>query len=209
MTGGLTRRRFLGGAGAAVAAVAATGAAACGGGRGAGSFTPTTVEAGPHLTGDVAVANLHARLENLALATYDSLLQTASAGTLGVVPAVVGSVVTTARAQHTEHLAVWNRVMRAAGQPEVTAPDAGLKPTIDGMLAQVTDVEGAARMALLIEEILADTYLKSIPTLADPESVRVAALILATDQQHQAILRLALGEYPVPEPLQIPDKAAS
>jgi hypothetical protein len=60
-----------------------------------------------------------------------------------------------------------------------------------------------------VEEILADTYLKAIPTLVDRESVRAAALILATDQQHQAVLRYALGENPMPEPIQIPDKAAS
>ncbi len=203
MTAGLTRRHFLG------AAAATAVGAACGGGGDGEAPAPTTVDRRPPLTGDVAVADLLARLENLAIGTYSALLDTASAGALGVVPAVVGSVVTIARTQHTEHLAVWNRVMRADGKPEVTTADAGLKPTIDGMLAQVVDVAGAARLALLLEEILADTYLKSIPTLVDTESVRAAALILVTDQQHQVILRLALGEYPVPEPLQVPDKAAS
>ena len=157
----------------------------------------------------MAVADLHARLENLAIDTYDALLVTASAGKVGAVPAVVGAIVTTARTQHVEHLAVWNEVLRAAGKPEVTTPDAGLKPTVDSMLAQVTDVEGAARLALLLEEILADTYLKSIPTLLDKASVQAAAQILATDQQHQVLLRLVLGEAPLPEPLQVPDKAAS
>ncbi len=206
MTGGLTRRRFLGVA--AAAGVAAT-ATACGGGGGDDTSSTTALDTVPILSGDVAVAHLHARLENLAIGTYDALLATASAGALGVVPAVVGSVVALARTQHAEHLAVWNRVMRAAGQPEVTEADAGLKPTIDGILAQVKDVAAAARLALLVEEILADTYLKSIPTLVDRGSVQAAALILVTDQQHQTILRLALGEYPVPEPLQVPDKAAS
>jgi len=207
---GLTRRRFLGAAAAAAAAATAASTSACGGGGGRGDdASQTTVVTVPPLTGDAAVADLHARLENLAIDTYDALLDTATAGTLGVVPAVVGSVVTTARAQHAEHLAVWNRVLRTAGKPEVDTADAGLTPTLDGLLAQVKDVDGAARLALLVEEILADTYLKSIPTLLDPESVRAAALILVNDQQHQAILRFALGDYPVPEPLQIPDKAAS
>lgn len=202
-----SRRRFLG---ATVAAAAAVGAGtACGGGGDDDDASDTTVETLPPLTGDVAVAELLARLENLALDIYTELLSTASAGKLGAVPAVVGSVVTTARAQHTEHLAVWNEVMRAAGKPEINTPDAGLKPALDSRLNQVKDVAGAAQLALLVEEILADTYLKSIPTLVDKESVRTAALILATDQQHQALLRLVLGELPAPEPLQIPDKAAS
>jgi hypothetical protein len=204
---GFTRRRFLGAAAAATAVVGV--ATACGGGGGGGEPSETTLETLPPLVGDVAVADLHARLENLALDTYEALLTTVSAGKLGPVPPLMGAVVTTAKGHHTEHLAVWNGVIRAAGKPEVNTPDAGLKPTLDSMLSQVKDVAGAARLALLVEEILADTYLKSIPTLLDKESVRSAALILNTDQQHQVILRLLLGEDPVPEPLQIPDKAAS
>jgi hypothetical protein len=167
------------------------------------------VETALRLAGDAAVADLAARLEHLAIDTYDTLLTTASAGKLGEVPPFVGAIVTVARAQHIEHLAVWNGVLRGAGKPEVDAPDSGLKPTIDGMLGKATDAPGAARLVLLVEEILADTYLKAIPTLVDPESLRTAALILATDQQHQVALRFALGDFPVPEPLQIPDKAAS
>ena len=203
---GLTRRGFLG----AAAAVAVAGAAgACGGGDGGDDSSNTTIETLPPLTGDVAAADLHARLENLALDIYDDLLATASAGRLGPVPALLGAIVTTAKTQHVEHLGVWNDVMRAAGKPEVNTADAGLKPTLDSMAAQVKDVEGAARLALLLEEILADTYLKSIPTLLDKASVQAAAQILATDQQHQVLLRLVLGETPLPEPLQVPDKAAS
>ncbi len=204
---GLTRRRFLGVTAAAAAAVGA--GAACGGGGGDEESTETTAPTRPPLTGDVAVADLHARLENLAIEIYGALVARAAAGTLGAVPALVGSVVATAKAQHAEHLAVWNEVMRAGGKPAVVTPDEGLKPTLDAMLAQVEDGAGAARLALLVEEILSDTYLKSIPTLVDKESVRSAALILATDQQHQVVLRLALGEFPIPEPLQVPDKAAS
>jgi len=207
---GISRRRFLG-VGAAGAAVVSTGAVglACGGGGGSDDGSDSTTPTVPLLTGDVAVADLAARLENLAIDTYDDLIDAASGGKTGVVPALVGAVVTLARAQHVEHLAEWNKVIRAAGNPEVNTPDVGLKPTIDSALVQVTDVGGIARLALLVEEILADTYLKSIPVLVDKESVRVAAQILVTDQQHQVLLRYALGENPVPEPLQIPDRAAS
>jgi hypothetical protein len=204
----VSRRRFLA-TGAAAALAAGVGAACGGGADGDGDGTATTVTTAPVLTGDVAVASLIAGLENLAIDAYDALIATASAGELGDVPAVIGAIVASARAHHIEHLAVWNRVLRVVGRPEVEAADAGLQPTLDGMLAEVSDVGGAARLALLVEEILADTYLKAVPTLVDRESVRAAALILATDQQHQTVLRYALGENPVPEPIQIPDKAAS
>ncbi len=205
--GGLTRRRFLGAGAGAVALAAAAGA--CGGGDGGDGGPGTTVATVPRLTGDAAVAGLVAGLEHLAVGTYDELLTSATADRLGVVAPLVSAAITVAKAQHSEHLAVWNAVLRGAGKPEVNAPDAGLKPTLDGMLAKVTDGAGAARLALLVEEILSDTYLKAIPTLLDKESVRAAAMILATDQQHQVVLRFALGDFPVPEPLQVPDKAAS
>ncbi|HVF12959.1 MAG TPA: ferritin-like domain-containing protein [Acidimicrobiales bacterium] len=204
---GLTRRRFLGAGALAVAAAAA--GAACDGGGGGEAATDTSAASRPALTGDVAVAHLVAGLENLAIDTYDALGANVAAGALGALPAVVGAVIATARAQHIEHLTEWNRVLQGAGQPAVDGPDAGLKPTLDGMLAEVADVGGAVRFALLVEEILADTYLKSIPTLTDKGLVRTTALMLATDQQHQALLRYVLGDNPVPEPTQIPDKAAS
>lgn len=206
----ISRRRFLG-MGAAGTAMVATGSlgVACGGGGGSDDGVEAGTATLPPLTGDVAVADLAARLENLAIDAYDDLIVAASGGKMGVVPALVGAVVTLARAQHVEHLAEWNKVIRAAGKPEVNTADIGLKPSIDSVLVQVEDVEGIARLALLVEEILADTYLKSIPVLIDKESVSIAARILVTDQQHQVLLRYALGENPVPEPLQIPDRAAS
>jgi hypothetical protein len=81
----------------------------------------------------------------------------------------------------------------------VTAPDAGLKPTVDSAFAKVTDFAGAARLALLLEETAAATYLKAIPTIDSPDAAKLAASIQAVDAKHAAVLHFVLGEYPVPD----------
>ena len=77
----------------------------------------------------------------------------------------------TARGHHIEHLAEWNKSLEAGGLPPVTAADAGLKPTLAKMLVEAKDVDGTVGVIAIVEEILADTYLRSILTLEDKDSI--------------------------------------
>ncbi|MGH9189618.1 MAG: ferritin-like domain-containing protein [Acidimicrobiales bacterium] len=206
-----SRRRFLAAAGA-TAGLGLVGAACSGNDRGGpdgttstGGGTATTARA----TGDAAVAEVAAGLEKLAVDTYVSLLTAANSKKLGAVPPAVAELLNTAKAHHDEHLKQWNTVLRNAGRPEVTAPNANLKPTIDNELAAVKDEVGAAKLAYTLEEIASDTYNRAIPNLASREVVKLAAQIQVVDQQHRAILLFALGQYPVPEVFQNTDKAAN
>jgi len=193
----LGRRRFLVGTG--LAAGLALAATACGNDEdeestGAGqSPIPQAQDAG----NDLAVAQLAAGLEKLAVDTYAAALAAATSGKLGTVPPAVAEYVTTAKAHHEVHLSSWNQVLTAAGRPEVTMPNAALKPTVDNMFAQVEDVAGAAKLALTLEDIASQTYNKAIPTLSNDDAVKLAGQIQVVDQQHIAILRYALGSYPV------------
>lgn len=207
----VNRRRLL--VGGAVATMAAA-LAACGTQDTAPA--PANTPAPPETTKkddgsvtDLAVAELAAGLEVLAVQTYTAALDAATAGKLGEVPPAVAEYVTTAKAHHQEHLDAWNTVLTGAGKSEVTTPNAQLKPTVDGEFAKVTDVAGAANLALMLEQIAAQTYLKAIPTLKSKDAIRTAASIQVVDQQHQAILRYALGMYPVPDVFQSTDKAVS
>ena len=206
---GLHRRRFLLGAG-----VVAGGAvlAACGGDDDEGATTATTA-AGSSTTaggddettttaggsGDAAVAMLAASLEVLAVNTYGAALDAATGGALGDVPPAVAEFVTTAQAHHQAHLDTWNGVLEAAGAEAVTDPPADLEATVNEQFGQVTDVVGAARLALMLEETAAATYLAAIPTLESTDAIGAAGSILCVDRQHAAVLRFVLGEYPVPE----------
>ena len=202
----LTRRRFLAASSAVGLAVVA---AACGGDddegatADAGDDTATGTTGG---SGDADVAAFAAGLEVLAVNTYKAAGDAAAAGKLGAVPPAVAEFVKTAMGHHQEHLDAWNTVL---GPAKVTSPDARLKPVVDAEFAKVKDVAGAARLALMLEEIAAHTYLKAIPALQGKDAIKLAGSIQAVDQQHQAILLYALGQYPVPETFQKTDKAAS
>jgi len=116
--------------------------------------------------------------------------------------------VKTAMAHHEEHLAAWNKVLKGAGKPEVSTPDAKLKPTVDAEFAKVKDFGGAATLARTLEEIAAATYLSAIPTLKSKDAIKLAASIQSIDAKHVAILNYVLGVYPVPDVFAKTDKAA-
>ena len=178
--------------------------------------TPTTAGAGATTTPDtmggsvdVKVANLAAGLEVLAVGTYKAALDAATAGKLGAVPPAVAEFVTTAMKQHQMQLDAWNKVITGAGGTAVTAPNATLKPTVDGEFAKVTDITGAAKLALQLEEIAAATYNHAQSVLTDKDAIKLAGSIQIIDAQHAAILHFVLGEYPVQDVFAKVDLAAA
>ncbi|MDP8936733.1 MAG: ferritin-like domain-containing protein [Actinomycetota bacterium] len=193
----VSRRRFLVGTGAAAGLALVAGACTGDGdGDGPGAVqTPTTRR--PRATGDLAVAEVGAALEKLAVDTYAATLTAAAGGRLGDVPGVVTELLTTVRAHHEVHLSSWNTMLRAGGRPDVTEPNASLKPAIDRMFAEVRDAAGAARMGLVLEDITAQTYNRAIPTLRTREAIRLAAQMQVVDQQHISVLRYVVGVFPV------------
>jgi hypothetical protein len=204
------RQVLLGGGAAALALVAA----ACGGddddGGGdeaAGAATASGTPATPDTSGDLVVARRAAGLEVLAAATYGAALEAATSGALGAVPPAVETFMTTAVEHHQAHLRAWNDVLFAGDEEEVTEAPADLQESVDDELADVTDVEGAARLALRLEETAAATYLDAIPQLVDSAAISLAATIQPIDMQHAAVLRFVLGEYPVPETFASTDQA--
>lgn len=225
--GQLSRRKVLIGGGMGALAVLA---AACGDDdepsatgdatttTGADDGSTTTSEADAETTttseaegaaGDLAVAQLAAGLEVLAVGTYGAALDAAGSGALGEVPPAVATFVTTAMAHHQAHLDAWNEVLTGAGEDEVTDPPADLKATVDEAFADVTDVTGAAQLALMLEQIAAATYLSAIPELEDTAAIGLASSIQPIDMQHVAVLLFVLGEYPVPDTFAQTDMAYS
>jgi len=192
-----SRRGFLVGAGAAAAGVVL---AACS--SSSGSSTTTTSGPGSstkaRLTGDLAVAAVAASLENLAVVAYGDVLTAASAGKLGTVPPAVATFVTTVKSQHAQHAEAWNSAITASGHPAITGPDAALVPTVNSAFAKVTDVTGAAKLALMLEDIAAATYQSAVSGVKAVSSIKVAASIQPVELQHAAILNFVLGQYPVP-----------
>jgi hypothetical protein len=195
------RRTFLLGVGGALAgagvlvAVATTPSLA----GAAGAVTPTTSpssnpEAG--LSGTLAIAALAASLENLAVYTYGAAATAAAAGKLGTVPPAVGQFVKTVMSQHTQHAAAWNSLLTSAGKQKVTVTDPALTPSVDQQLGQVTSLTEVARLALMLENVAAQTYQVQAAKLKSKQAISVAATIQPVEMQHAATLYYVLGEYP-------------
>ena len=168
--------------------------------------TPATRKFAP-TPQDVQIAQLAAGLEVLAVGTYTAALDAATAGALGDVPPAVAEFVTTAKAHHEAHRDAWNEVLTSSGAAAVTAPNATLKPTVDSAFAAVTDVAGAAGLALMLEQIAAATYLNAQGVLTDKAAVELAGSIQVVDAQHASVLLFVLGQYPVPDTFATVDAA--
>ena len=214
-TSAFSRRRFLVGSGVAAGLAIVT--AACGNeddtSSDAGTSDTTAADGGTDTTeagagGDLAVAAFAAGLEVLAVGTYKAALDAATAGKLGDVPPAGAEFVKTAMAHHEEHLSSWNTVLKGAGEPEVTTPNAQLKPMIDAEFGKAKGFADAAKLARTLEETAAATYLSAIPNLKSKDAIKLAASIQAIDAKHVAILNYVLGEYPVPDTFAKTDKAA-
>jgi rubrerythrin len=156
----------------------------------------TTSEGGEEASaGDAEIAAFAASLELLASNTYNAVGEAAAAGDLGEVPPAVGEFVRAALVQHLEALDMWNGIVGT----EATETPADLQAVVDEAFGAVTDVTGAAELALMLEQIAAQTYLSVLPVLENPDAVTLAGSIMPVEQQHAAILLFVLGEYPVPE----------
>lgn len=155
------------------------------------------------------MATFAAGLEALAVSAYRQTAAAATAGQLGEVPPAVAEFVTTVMGHHQAALDQWNRALAISGKPQETTPDRILQPTVDAALKDVRDVPGAARLALMLEDIASATYLAAIPKLKAPESIALTASIQPVDMQHAAILHFVLGEYPVPDVFAKTDQAGA
>jgi len=170
------------------------------GNRGASSATPAAVPAPRQVpSGDLDIAALAASLEVLAVDTYQSALDAAGSGALGAVPPAVAEFVTKAKTDHQAALDALNGVLTSSGRPAVSAPPADLAASVNEAFGRVTDAGGAAQLALMLEQVAADTYLDAISKLTAPAAITLAGSIFPIDRQHISVLLFALGMYPVPD----------
>jgi hypothetical protein len=182
----------------------------CGGSKAPGSVTRSaTVSTTSAAGGDLAVARLAAALEVVAVNAYDGVLAAASRQQLGTVPPAIATFVTTVRAQHADHQSAWNSILVGAGRPAQTGPDPRYQAMVARTLASLTDVAGAARLALQLETVAMETYTAGATALTEARNRRVALSIAPVEAQHVAILQFVLGSQPAPDAVIGTDRAAS
>jgi len=110
---------------------------------------------------------------------------------------------------HEEHVQVWQDILGKSGRAAVIEPNRQMAPAVQRQLDVVKDVDGALHLALGLEDVAADTYLRSLTEASSVEAARTAARIGIVEQQHQAFLLLAIGDYPAPDSLMRPEKAVT
>jgi len=199
------RRSFLMGIGG-VAVIGGVAACSSSSSKKKSSGSPTTGtsssgsagSSGGKYTGDLKVVALAAALENLAVTAYAGALKAAGAGTLGKVPAAVGTFAQTAMAQHKDHAAGWNSVLTKANLPAVTGAPLTITKSQVAMLGAAKSVTDVAKLALSLEEAAAATYLFATQNVTDAGGIMTAATIEPVETMHAAILNFVLGQYPVP-----------
>lgn len=194
------RRGFLAAtAGAAMAAVTVT--------AGCGSDTRTRLATGGASDTDLTAATHLAGLEVVAAQTYEIAADAVKSRLLGTVPFGVNEYIATGIAHHRAHQKAWNQLLTKANRSAVTVPDGTLKPRIDTKLTEVDDLPKALYLMEMLEDTLAQTYLKAIGKLHSERAIRTAAAIQVVDQQHLAIIRYIVGQYPIPNAFQVTDRA--
>ncbi len=191
---GLTRRRLLiGGA----AAAGAASLAACS----SISVPPQRVAV---MTGADAKGSAHfGALEVLAVSTYERAL---GPGAVKLPPAAT-AFATAALSHHQRALGQWNSALALTEAPAVTQPPAGLQAAVDQAFAKVTDAKSFAKVALMVEQSVCDSYMATLPTLEAKSAVTLAGAFQVVGAEHIAVLHFLLGEYPVPDIFQKPDHA--
>ncbi len=177
MTGGVSRRRFLAGAGALVAGACSDG--------GAGDA-------------DLDFAADAAAIEQLAVDHFTGTSRLLTDGKLGaLVPQALAALVAGAVGQHLQARDAWNKILTGAGRPEVAAPPVKALEAVNAAGVRVTDVLAAASLALRLEDYACQAYQRALPTLARPETITLAAQVSVVGHQRQAVLRYLLGRNPV------------
>lgn len=160
-----------------------------------------SIQPGGANSGDLAIVELATSLENLAVATYQSVMDAAATGKFGPNPAAITTYLAAAQRQHREHAAGWNAGLNRIGQKPVTGLDATFKSVeLDAAMARAKTITDLAKFVLFLENVMAATYLDAIQAgLQSAAAVRIAATIHPVEMQHAAVLEFLIGNYPVPD----------
>jgi len=186
--GGLDRRKFLqiGGLTIATAAVVA----ACSGddsdSGSSGDASTTTSGSGTSGSGDsndVVILRTATSLEALAVAAYQTAIDSGLVTTMAIADAAV-----LFQSQHREHLELFAGATEQAGGEPFTDPNPAileqLQPTIDAL----SDELGVVQLAYNLEVAAAETYQSTVGVFTDPTLNQASMSVGGTEARHAAVL---------------------
>jgi rubrerythrin len=137
-------------------------------------------------TEDIQRLQTAASIEVLAVSAYGAALK------LPYVKSnpVLDKFCTVTKAQHAEHLTAFNNTVTALGGSPQTSPDPVLAKAAEAALPKVEKSPLAlVDLALELEQVAAETYVKDTYTFHDDSAKKVAASIMGIEAQHASVLR--------------------
>jgi bacterioferritin (cytochrome b1) len=142
---------------------------------------------------DIQVLQTAASIENLAVATYKTALTLPYIGG-ATANGVVAKFATVTMGQHVQHADAFNSAINSLGGTPQTKPDPAFVPVVNKAvkgLAGVTAAAGAlgvVGLALELENIAAETYVKDTTLVSSTSNKALFASIMGIEAQHVAVL---------------------
>jgi uncharacterized protein YbjQ (UPF0145 family) len=149
--------------------------------------------AGASSSKDVQVLQTAASIENLAVATYKTALTLPYIGG-ATANQVVTKFAQVTMGQHVQHADAFNSAVKSLGGRMQTKPDPAFVPVVNKAvkgLATATAAQGAlgvVGLALELENIAAETYIKDTTLVFSTSNKALFASIMGIEAQHVAVL---------------------
>jgi hypothetical protein len=195
---------------------ATTAAAAGGATTGAAATTATTAAAAPTATtaaaaaggGDVTILRTASSLEELAVAAYQTAIDSGLVKT-----AAIGDAAKLFQSQHKEHSAQFQAATKAAGGQPFTMANPAVLAAIKPMVDALKDEKGVVALAFQLETAAAQSYQSYVGTFTDPKLNPAIMAVGGVEARHAAVLAQVLNSLgdtsamPVPKSFQVTDNA--
>ena len=142
---------------------------------------------------DIQILQTAASIENLAVATYKTALTLPYIGSSSA-NAVVNKFARVTMNQHSQHADAFNAAARALGGKSQTKPDPAFVPVVNKAVASLSGASaaqgtlGVVGLALELENIAAETYVKDTSLVRSSTNKALFASIMGVEAQHVAVL---------------------
>ena len=149
--------------------------------------------AGAASSADVQILQTAASIENLAVATYKTALTLPYIGGSAANP-VVTKFAQVTMGQHAQHADAFNAAAKQMGGKAQTKPDPAFVPVVDNAvkgLGTATAAQGAlgvVALAMELENIAAETYVKDTVLAKSSTNKALFASIMGIEAQHVSVL---------------------
>ena len=186
------------------ATTTAAGAATTGAATTAAASTTAgaTTTSGTAATADVAILRTASSIEELAVAAYQTAIDSGLVTTMAIADAAK-----LFQSQHKEHSGLFQSLTTKAGGEAYAMPNQvileAIQPTIDAL----KDEMGVVALALELENVAAQTYQSNVATFMDPSLNAAIMSVGGVEARHAAALAGVLEQAQVPAAFQVIDKA--